>query len=525
MDRGVKTMANVPEPKTREELYLAKAAGKSVDTPTPETRLEMYLDAISQGGGGGGGGDLPAGGDAGDILAKKSSASGDAGWIKPPYTKEQTDDLLAEKAALSVDKISTAGGGEEVHAIVSQGDDTVGLNYYKQGQEPPDYINLNVGDDYFTFETRDGIRKQIAQKPSMSLEPEDNTVTFGTDTELFSVTEETDDVLIQMAIPGEYETEFRVPKSGHVDALLSGKQDIVQFTVVPEASADNEGKVIQFVGATSQTFTNGFFYRCQEVTPATDPKTFEWVRVDVQPASGGACVFVIDTANPCSFNELQSAINASKVILLKHEGNIYPFVEKWEIDEGTKRYVNIASLQRQGVDKGAFYLFFEAVIDDFDSPMTYSSSFTQPTGKPYADKIAGDLSALDTTEKDNLVGAVNEVNGKLGVNIEVNAEIWYGTYTDENGVTYQVYTKTIYIPALAAAAGATTYPHGISGIKQILSAYGFTTDGFVMNAPRQNVADNISIYQVQKAGGVVIEVGKDRSSKKAYVTLIYAKGN
>lgn len=47
-------MANVPEPKTREELYLAKAAGNSVDTPTPETRLEMYLDAISQGGGGGG---------------------------------------------------------------------------------------------------------------------------------------------------------------------------------------------------------------------------------------------------------------------------------------------------------------------------------------------------------------------------------------------------------------------------------------------------------------------------------------
>ena len=113
----------------------------------------------------------------------------------------------------------------------------------------------------------------------------------------------------------------------------------------------------------------------------------------------------------------------------------------------------------------------------------------------------------------------------IGVDIAIDKERWYGTYTDENGVTYQVYTKTIYIPALAGAAGATTYPHGITNIKQILSAYGFTTDGFVLNAPRQNVADNISIYQVQKAGGIVIEVGKDRSNKKAYVTLVYAKNN
>lgn len=119
--------------------------------------------------------------------------------------------------------------------------------------------------------------------------------------------------------------------------------------------------------------------------------------------------FVIDTANPCSYNELQSAINTPKVILIKHESVVYPFVEKWESDEGTKRYVNIASLQRQSADKGAMYFFFEATIGDFDSPMTYSSSFAQPTGKPYTDNIAGNLSNLTTTEKTNLVGAVNEL--------------------------------------------------------------------------------------------------------------------
>lgn len=126
---------------------------------------------------------------------------------------------------------------------------------------------------------------------------------------------------------------------------------------------------------------------------------------------GGA--FVIDTANPCSYNELQTAISTPNVILIKHEGNVYPFVEKWESDETTKRYVNIASLQRQGIDKGAVYFFFEAVIGDFDSPMAYSSSFAQPTGKPYTDSVTGNLANLATTEKTNLVGAVNEL--KLGL--------------------------------------------------------------------------------------------------------------
>lgn len=121
-------------------------------------------------------------------------------------------------------------------------------------------------------------------------------------------------------------------------------------------------------------------------------------------------------------------------------------------------------------------------------------------------------------------GYVDEVKG---THFEVGTEKWQGTYT-EDGVTYQVYSKIIKIDALPATAGITNYPHGIVGIKQILSAYGFTTDGFVLNAPRQNAQDNISIYQISKSattGSVAIEVGKDRSSKKAFVCLVYAKND
>ena len=44
----------LPTPESREELYLAKAAGESVEVPTPESRKELFLNAIAQGGGGGG---------------------------------------------------------------------------------------------------------------------------------------------------------------------------------------------------------------------------------------------------------------------------------------------------------------------------------------------------------------------------------------------------------------------------------------------------------------------------------------
>lgn len=52
----------LPEPKSRKESYLAKAAGMDVTIPEkPESREEQYLNAIAEGGGGGGGGTYTAG--------------------------------------------------------------------------------------------------------------------------------------------------------------------------------------------------------------------------------------------------------------------------------------------------------------------------------------------------------------------------------------------------------------------------------------------------------------------------------
>ena len=140
-----------------------------------------------------------------------------------------------------------------------------------------------------------------------------------------------------------------------------------------------------------------------------------------------------------------------------------------------------------------------------------------------------DMQMAKGSTANNLTLATKDyVDGRTGINFVVGQETWYGTYTDENNVTYQVYTKMVHIPALPAAAGVTTYPHGVSGIKQILQIYGFCSNGFVMNAPRQTITDNITIYQASKSASnqtFSIEVGRDRSNLSAYVVMVYAKDN
>ena len=160
-------------------------------------------------------------------------------------------------------------------------------------------------------------------------------------------------------------------------------------------------------------------------------------------------------------------------------------------------------------------------IVDKDHPQGQSFDVMDGSGGGVA------LPAGGTTEQALVKKSNNDGDAEwkhIGTNFEVGVEKWYGTYT-ENGVTYQVYSKLIDIGALPSAAGVTQYPHGITGIKQVLQINGFTNDGFVMNAPRQNAQDNITIYQAQKNGNIVVEVGKDRSGKNGFVMLIYAKNN
>lgn len=62
--------------------------------------------------------------------------------------------------------------------------------------------------------------------------------------------------------------------------------DIIQYSEMLTASADNLGKIVQFVGTTTNDYTNGYFYKCVE-----DNNTYSWQNIEVQGgASGGGNV-------------------------------------------------------------------------------------------------------------------------------------------------------------------------------------------------------------------------------------------
>ena len=68
---------------------------------------------------------------------------------------------------------------------------------------------------------------------------------------------------------------------------LDDLPDPIQVSTVPTATSTNEGQIIQYIGTTTSTYTNGYFYKCTS-DGATPTPSYSWVRVDVQPAGGGS---------------------------------------------------------------------------------------------------------------------------------------------------------------------------------------------------------------------------------------------
>ena len=68
-----------------------------------------------------------------------------------------------------------------------------------------------------------------------------------------------------------------------VDQLQDDKEDKFRYTTMPTASVDNVGKTIQYIGNSTVTFTNGYYYQCIE----TSSEVYNWIQKNVQPSGGG----------------------------------------------------------------------------------------------------------------------------------------------------------------------------------------------------------------------------------------------
>ena len=365
---------------------------------------------------------------------------------KPTIPEAYDDTALAArvtavedgKASLQIAAIPGGGDGDEISATVSQGTDSVNVNYYKDGALP-NTLNLNVDSDQFSIPTTGYADEKAAQAQSnaqtyvdLQLTQKQNKITGGTTGQVMMKKSNTDGDIEWKNLVG---SAWGVAKQGNA-VFSNSAYATVSVAELGLASADDYEVVII---ANDETL---------HISPRVTSKTTTQFQITISSALTVSVPYIVSAKG-------FGAANA---------GNVP--------NGGT---TGQALIKQSNTD--------------------------------------GDFDWADTG---------------VGVHIKVGEEKWQGTYTDENGETFQVYSKMVYIPALPAAAGITTYEHGVSNIKQILNIYGFTPDGFVLNAPRQNVQDNITIYQASRSASnqtFSIEVGKDRSNKQAYVVMVYAKNN
>ena len=54
--------------------------------------------------------------------------------------------------------------------------------------------------------------------------------------------------------------------------------NIIQYTTMPEANDINVNKIIQYIGTSTEVFTQGYFYKCVQ----TNSTTYQWQPIDVQ---------------------------------------------------------------------------------------------------------------------------------------------------------------------------------------------------------------------------------------------------
>lgn len=69
--------------------------------------------------------------------------------------------------------------------------------------------------------------------------------------------------------------------------IAEGDSEEIQVTVMPTAGSEYEDKIVQYVGDTDSTYTNGYFYKCVE-----DSGSYSWVATSVQDVQGGGHTIV-----------------------------------------------------------------------------------------------------------------------------------------------------------------------------------------------------------------------------------------
>ena len=161
--------------------------------------------------------------------------------------------------------------------------------------------------------------------------------------------------------------------------------DSIQVSSLPTAAASEEDKIYQYVGSTTASYTNGYFYKC--VSDGQTPATYSWQQINVQ--AGGAA----------QVNSDWDAVSGVAEILNKPDLSVYALdsdvttIESYIPSTTTvsnqladKAFVNssIANMAANYVTSDAQGDNFATRADLISGPYYYKGASYTPTNNDYA---------------------------------------------------------------------------------------------------------------------------------------------
>ena len=133
------------------------------------------------------------------------------------------------------------------------------------------------------------------------------------------------------------------PSTGALSPIASRGQ-FIQYSVMPTPSVDIVNKIVQYIGTSTVNYTNGYFYKCTEVSTGV----YNWVNIQVQTGGGGSAEIIKGYFNPADdlfyeestyvtpitgdVNSLYLSLDTN--LLYRYNGTIFVEVSNYEIGDG-----------------------------------------------------------------------------------------------------------------------------------------------------------------------------------------------
>lgn len=184
--------------------------------------------------------------------------------------------------------------------------------------------------------------------------------------------------------------------------------DSVQYSTMPTASADWVGKIVQYIGTTTASYTNGYFYKC-----VNNSGTYSWQAIDVQAAGGG------DVSSKA--DKVSNATNGN-FAGLDESGNLTDSGKKASdfatSAQGGKADTAVQTIQIGGTAQtkinGVVNLpAYPTTLPASDTTSSYSASGTAPVNGTAVAAALGTLDVSSVGGNGKYIQSISETDGKI----------------------------------------------------------------------------------------------------------------